>query len=64
MSGHCHSLAALSMGKRPPVGWAQKPVWKLWRKEKSLAPGGMKHDSYGHVACNLVSLPPTVFSEN
>jgi len=52
------------MGKRPPVGWAQKPVWKLWRKEKSLAPGGMKHDSYGHVACNLVSLPPTVFSEN
>jgi len=45
VSGHCHSLAALSMGTESPVGWAQKPVWKLWRKEKSVAPGGMKHDS-------------------
>jgi len=33
------------MEKKSPVWWAQKPVWKLWRKEKSPAPGGMKHDS-------------------
>jgi hypothetical protein len=45
MSGWCHILAAFSMGKKSPFGWAQKPVWNVWRKEKFLAPREMKHDS-------------------
>jgi hypothetical protein len=46
VSGHLHSLVALPPGKGPSVptvqeaGWAPEPVWKLWRREKSLALAG------------------------
>jgi hypothetical protein len=42
MSGHLHALAALSLGKEPPVPigqeaeWAPEPVWTLWKLMMSL----------------------------
>jgi hypothetical protein len=43
VGGQLHALAALILGKKPPVpivqedGWASEPVWMLWNREKSLA---------------------------
>jgi hypothetical protein len=46
VSRQLHALAALLPGKKQPVptgyeaGWSPEPAWKLWRREKSLAPVG------------------------
>jgi hypothetical protein len=39
VSGQLHATAALPpVPIGPEVGWASEPVWKLWRREKSVAP--------------------------
>jgi hypothetical protein len=44
VSGHLHNPTVLPPGKQTPVyigyevGWASKPIWMLWRGEKSLSP--------------------------
>jgi hypothetical protein len=46
VGGKLHSLAALFLGKEPPVpigyeaGWVPEPLWTLARREKSLVPAG------------------------
>jgi hypothetical protein len=46
VSGQLHDTAASPPGKEPPVpivlgaGWAPKPVWTLWSKEKTLVHAG------------------------
>jgi hypothetical protein len=47
-NGQLHAQAALPPGEEPPVtigqeaGWAQEPVWTLWRREKSCSAGNRR----------------------
>jgi len=42
VNGHLHPPGALALGKEPLIpigeaaGWATKPVWTWWQREKSL----------------------------
>jgi hypothetical protein len=40
LSGQLHASAALPPGKE--FGWAPKPVWTLWRREKFLPLPGLE----------------------
>jgi hypothetical protein len=48
VSGQLHAPSALPSEKDLPLfieqeaGWAPKPVWKLWRRDKILAPAGTR----------------------
>jgi hypothetical protein len=55
-SGQHHAPPALPLGKSPPLpigyeaGWAPESVWKLWSREKSLAPAGNRNRAVQPVA--------------
>ena len=52
MSGWLHAPSALRQGKEPAVpaedegGWAQQPVWTLWRRQKADIRRQSNHDSW------------------
>jgi hypothetical protein len=49
MNGQFHAPAALSPGKEPPTR-APDPIWKLWSREESLAPAGIRTPTVQPVA--------------
>jgi hypothetical protein len=56
VSGQLHALAALPLGKEPPVsigqenGWAPELVWMMWRQFLTLQ--GLELQTFSHPACN------------
>jgi hypothetical protein len=62
MRGQLHALTDLTPGKKPgatecKVGWATKPVWSFWRREKPLDVAGIRTPDRSFRS--LVTIPTT-----